>query len=376
MKRRHPSPIQALLFAGITGWLLAVHRLPAERTVSADPVELGTIQWHRSLDEGIRIADASGRPVLILFQEVPGCRTCQNYGGGPLSHPIIVEAIEDLFVPVAIFNNRGGSDRTTLEAFGETPWNNPVVRIINANRKELVVRLNGDYTERGLVSAMRNALQKTGSEIPVYLDLLAEELNAAARGTETGIFAMPCFWSGECKLGALTGVVATTPGFLKGEEVVEVVFDPSVLSYHELVTEASRRRCAKKVFTRNAEQQKTASGIIGRDAVHANRPVRPDRTPKYHLSNTPYRYIPMTSLQASRVNAAIGRRDDPVGFLSPRQIDLLKTIRRHPRASWKVAMGAPNLSFAWQQALTIAATVEDEPVVVLEIRPTSSLPNK
>ena len=156
MNRQYSHPILTLLFAGIAGSFLGVHRVPAERTVLPDPIELGAVRWRRSLEEGIRLAQASGQPILILFQEVPGCGTCRKYGDGPLSHPMIVEAIVDLFVPVAILNSRDGSDRMTLEAIGEAPRKNPVVRIINTNRKELAPRLSGDYTKRGLVIGTLN----------------------------------------------------------------------------------------------------------------------------------------------------------------------------------------------------------------------------
>ena len=47
---------------------------------------------------------------MLLFQEVPGCSTCRNYGHNVLSHPLMVEAIESLFVPLAIFNNKEGKE--------------------------------------------------------------------------------------------------------------------------------------------------------------------------------------------------------------------------------------------------------------------------
>ena len=38
--------------------------------------ELGTIHWLRSYDRALELAARTGKPVLILFQEVPGCATC------------------------------------------------------------------------------------------------------------------------------------------------------------------------------------------------------------------------------------------------------------------------------------------------------------
>ena len=42
-------------------------------TKTADPpVELGAVQWERDLEAAKQISADSGKPVLVLFQEVPG----------------------------------------------------------------------------------------------------------------------------------------------------------------------------------------------------------------------------------------------------------------------------------------------------------------
>lgn len=79
------------------------------------PEELGKVQWLRDYDKALAIAKQQGKAVFILFQEVPGCATCRNYGHHVLSHPLIVEAIESEFVPLAIFNNKGGDDAAILK---------------------------------------------------------------------------------------------------------------------------------------------------------------------------------------------------------------------------------------------------------------------
>ncbi|MCA9256836.1 MAG: thioredoxin family protein, partial [Phycisphaerales bacterium] len=95
---------------------------------SATPQELGTISWRRGFDAAAAESKRSGRPLLILFQEVPGCGTCRSYGDRVLSHPLIRDAAESLFVPVAVYNNIPGDDENTLKSFKEPAWNNPVVR--------------------------------------------------------------------------------------------------------------------------------------------------------------------------------------------------------------------------------------------------------
>ena len=38
----------------------------------AAPVEVGKVNWGRDLDAALQASKDSGKPVLLLFQEVPG----------------------------------------------------------------------------------------------------------------------------------------------------------------------------------------------------------------------------------------------------------------------------------------------------------------
>ncbi|MEN8716428.1 MAG: hypothetical protein ABF384_16055 [Verrucomicrobiales bacterium] len=38
----------------------------------SQPVELGTVKWSRDLDATLATSKKSGKPVMLLFQEVPG----------------------------------------------------------------------------------------------------------------------------------------------------------------------------------------------------------------------------------------------------------------------------------------------------------------
>ncbi|MFK7806616.1 MAG: thioredoxin family protein [Saprospiraceae bacterium] len=136
--------------------------------------ELGTVSWYRSYDDALKLSEKEDKPVLILFQEVPGCMTCRNYGHHVLSNPKMVEAIETLFIPLAIYNNKKGADAKVLRQFGEPAWNNPVVRIVNKNGENLVKRVSGNYSQKGLYQAMEEALTKDGSDTPELMLLVKE----------------------------------------------------------------------------------------------------------------------------------------------------------------------------------------------------------
>ena len=290
---------------------------------ASNPVELGDVAWERDLQAAQQLSLESDRPILILFQEVPGCATCRNFGADVLTHPLIVEAIESLFVPLAIYNNRGGTDASALASFGEPSWNNPVVRIVDADLETIGDRLAGNYSQHGLTSAMISALIQEDLPVPGYLTLLNAEL-ASSRALETATYAMHCFWEGEKKLGELDGVFRSTPGFQNGREVVRVKFDIGILSQEQI------------------DQQARQWGFQKSAGVQ----LRPDNTPKYYLSNSAYRCVPMTLAQQLRVNSALGHGLDPDGFLSTRQLQFKSQTVKEPRCNYA---GMP-LKKAWALA--------------------------
>jgi hypothetical protein len=118
---------------------------------------------------------------------------------------------------------------------------------------------------------------------------------------------MYCFWTGEALFGKLNGVVKTTAGFEGGKEVVAVEYNPDVISKTELDKIAQSQKCV----------------------VSAGGSFRADATPKYYLSNSVYKVVPMTEIQKCRVNSALAEKQDPMAFLSVRQIAFLKTSSRN-----------------------------------------------
>lgn len=318
------STVQASLMGQATS--SPISHSPANPFPGQQPEELGKIRWIRDLDLGRTESERSGKPILLLFQEVPGCSNCTRFGNTTLSHPLIVEAIETLFVPVCIFNNKGGKDAAVLKLFGEPAWNNPVVRIVRPDNQDIVLRMPNFNSALQLVNGMRRALDLSGKTAPKYLELLEEELAAREAGLQTATFSMYCFWTGEGIFGAIPGVIETEPGFQDGKEVVKVQFDPSVVSRADL------------------EKQTRPQSIT---ACSKNEGFRTDRAPKYYLAQTDYRFIPMTSLQAARANSLVGRRQLPDDLLSPRQLSVLKKVAENPKRDWKNMIGLKDLHEMW-----------------------------
>jgi hypothetical protein len=273
---------------------------------STNPKELGWVRWERDFDRASARAAEEGKPIFALFQEVPGCSTCVGFGESVLSHPLLIEAIETEFVPVAIFNNER-SERAVLERFNEPSWNNPVVRLLDKSGNDLLPRKDGVWSTLAIAQRTRAALQRAKRPVPDYLQWVIDE---ATPHQDRATFAMHCYWSGEACLGDIEGVVSTSAGWKDRREVVEVDFDDTIISATELRARAERAGCGEFVTTPGR----------ARTAKDADR--------KYHLRRSGWRFVPLTPRQASRVNSALARNADPMPHVSPRQRAIYQRIER------------------------------------------------
>ncbi len=299
---------------------------PSTLAWADNPEELGLARWMRDHDDAARLAKRERKPLLVLFDEVPGCSTVRAYGQGTLSDPLVVDAIEHLFVPLVVYNNVAGPDREVLERYGEPAWNNPVVRIVDPRGDDLVPRLTGDWSRGALLQRMIAGLAAADRHVPPWLALVAREDTAPA---DTAIYRMSCFWSGEAHLGSLDGVIGTRTGFLGGREVVEVRYTPEQVG-----------RRALDAWARE-----------GRSVPHDDGIFRPSPGDDRHrLRGTAWASVPMTPGQASRVNALVAAGRDPAPWLSPRQ----RTIHAAAEARglrFDAGLGQIPLSAAFERAI-------------------------
>ncbi len=148
--------------------------LPCGLAAREHPIEIGTVNWGRDLDQALKASGQSGRPVFLLFQEVPGCSGCQDFGKTVLSDPLVVEVIEREFIPVLVYNNRGGEDRRLLERFNEPAWNFQVVRFLDSEGRDIIPRKDRVWTVRHLAARMIATLQAVERPVPDALRKLAE----------------------------------------------------------------------------------------------------------------------------------------------------------------------------------------------------------
>ena len=284
------------------------------------PKELGRIEWMRDYEAAQARSTAEGKPIFLLFQEVPGCQTCVNFGEEVLSNALLIEAIEDEFIPLAILNNKGGDDRRVLQQFEEPAWNNPVVRFVNATGQDVIPRRDRVWRAGEIADRMVQTLAKADRPVPTYLSALRDELSP--QKIETATLSMGCYWAGEACLGELPGLLSSRTGDLGGREVVELRYDSTRLSYREVLGHARSRDCADGVFAHSDAQLSVATELFGPGARRASGLTRDasSRNQKFHLKRSKgLANLELTPAQATKLNHSTWRQNDPTPHLSPRQ---------------------------------------------------------
>ncbi len=256
---------------------------------------------------------------------------------------MVVEAIEDLFIPVLVYNNIKGKDSELLAWFREPSWNNPVIRYLDSKGRDVIPRKDGVWDTAGTASRMVAALKATNVKPPKYLELIAAD---QSKTLKKATFAMHCYWEGEANLGKLDGVANTHSAWVGGKEVVEVTFDPAQIEFEKLITQAIKMKCATTVFAHDTQQLAIAKKNVGKDA-QAITPKSNYRTAKlsdqkYYLRQTILRHLPLTTAQATKINAALFARKNVRELLSPRQLKMLEKIESRKSDSRLRSLVFPN----------------------------------
>jgi hypothetical protein len=319
--------LMSFAIANAPSAVLIGQSIHAGKTSNDFAAELGDVTWLRSWESASDAARNSGKPIAIVFQEIPGCQTCKDFGCNVLGHPLIVEAMEDCFVPLLIHNNRPGADEATLKKFAEPAWNNPVVRYVTCMGQDVLPRADGVWTASGTAQRMIQALEKSNLAVPDYLRFIPETDSISQ---ETAVFAMHCFWEGEARLGGLRGVSETRSGWIGSREVVRVNFDPRKIELDKLLRKAQELECATAVFARDSAQLEGVKRQAKLD-VRLQSDAEPFRDAQtsdqhYYLRKHAARWLPLTTIQATKINAAIPADMEIAEWLSPRQLKLLERI--------------------------------------------------
>ena len=129
------------------------------------------------------------------------------------------------------------------------------------------------------------------------------------------------------------GVTSTRSAWIDRHEVVTIEFLPEVVDYKTLLETAKEHGCASHAWATTDAQLEVARDLLGDKAATLEGEPRDAKESDqlYYLLNTSLRYLPLTPLQARRVNGALytkgPRTENAVErWLSPRQIELRDRI--------------------------------------------------
>jgi hypothetical protein len=244
-----------------------------------------------------------------------------------LAQPLIVEAIEEYFVPVAVYNNAGGKDKKVLNQFGEPAWNYQVMRFLDPQLKDIIPRRDKIWSRHATARRLSTAIKASGQEVPRFLtNVVIPESNP---DNQIAVFAMYCFWTGEAKLGSLDGVIATEAGFYDGKEVVVVKYDDQTIKLLDLVRAAEKFDCAHGVYLPTKRSQRmiadqTRLKNVALFSFQDGYRRAPQNDQKKQLaSNKNLKSLNLTPMQWTKLNARGFSKDSPKKWLSPRQIKKL-----------------------------------------------------
>ncbi len=122
----------------------------------------------------------------------------------------------------------------------------------------------------------------------------------------------------------------TNAAWIGADEVVRVHYNAELLSFDTLLDHAIANSCDRKVYATSDEQfalaTKKLKGRVERYEGVTREGKSSDQL--FYLGKSHLRYLPLTPTQARRVNSALGTKNKPDRWLSPRQQALAKTIKK------------------------------------------------
>ena len=289
-------------------------------------IEVGLVNWQRDFDKSLEKSKQENKPVLALFQEVSGCHGCKKFGEEVLSNKKLVKRIEENFIPVLIYNNRGGKDSELLKRYREPSWNYQVIRFLDHNGKDIIPRRDKIWTLGETNQRIDNALKvfnskklsqnnsrqvfqrpkiqlaqynpgQTNQQPTIQLTQLSSQISSEgitpkSKELKQIAFSQHCFWTGEMKLGGLDGVKKTEAGFYDGREVTRVWFDSNKISEETLNKKARSFGVADRAYEVDSR-------------FNSSYRKAPESDQKRQLRGTGVNAKDLNDFQATKVNAFI-----------------------------------------------------------------------
>lgn len=322
---------------------------------------LGFLKAHTSVDSvetiPTELAMLSGRPIFYVLTEISNGQV--SHSGNPgnvFSHPLLLEALESLFVAVIVAPQTEIENESAMEddefSFSTNTLCVKQVGFLDESGRHIIAPLAfSDFSVLALGVMVMTVLMAKQQIVPQYVrDLVDESSHVGASPTNPDCrrawFGLEERSSTASAYRHLEGVCSAEMGCLAEYEgdVVEVLYDAKVTSYSTLVRftlrmlpdetaillcQSNDERVAALVEAgRLSEQErKEAQHVIVQHVENCN--FKPSAN-LFALKETPMRCVPLTAFQAAKANTLIqkGQLDDAVHLLSPRQGLILIEAKR------------------------------------------------
>lgn len=294
---KNPDPARGIKYIDHSKYLGAI-----EMGSTNGRPETGKVTWLRNLNEAKILSRSSNLPIFLLFQEIPGCSTCTEFGKNVLSPKEMVEKIAKEFVP-CIINNRGGTphDISILRSYNEPYLNNPVVRFLDCEGNDVIPRVSGEYTAVKILQRMQECQaafkqpeHNTDESMKIY-------------------FEVGCYWVGEGIIDSIgteyigQGLRATESVWIWTSEAVKVEYVPGVFNLLEFVQRVwetgkfSAIRCPHKTQLR--ELQSLEAKVSSVKSIGLRAASKKDQ--KYYLTRSRKSIDDIGEIERIKLNGGI-----------------------------------------------------------------------
>lgn len=304
----------------------------------------------KSFPHALEESRYTDKPVLLLFQATQGAPDAVAMGESVLSHPLLIEAIESLFIPVFVdVAGVSPDDVQLLARYHENCHRGTVIRIVNSKGHDLAVKLEGSRCSVGnIAKAMREALDRKTLQVPKYLKLLEEEhlalVDVPSKTVRTTarvvVVTTKATKKAEIGFAELSGVIAVECGKISGTRAVKVTYNPDVIDCKAVFLHAIFHVFVESVYWTDMDQMVSLqSQVLKVDNPPSleqlgSTPFSRGKDPKHFLRTTLLRYVPLTALQALQANLAISKNQHELldDLLSPRQLAIFEAVEtKRPR---------------------------------------------
>jgi hypothetical protein len=292
----------------------------------------------QNLENAKRESKRTGKPI---FCRRIGEKYDDSAVPNSLTHPLVVEAAETLFVSL------------TLESDLDVPTVCASVGILDKDGKRIFPEIYGNQlTENSislLVDMMVASLIKCKRIPPKYLCLLDEEESGKLEILPSGesktlervcIFGVSNIHAAEANIAASIGVLDIQAGLHVGRQVLKATYASKVTSFETIVNDAIKKNLVTTIYYQTHGEEMVARRVnnestsyraldkmrdLGVEKIEEVASINKIIDGRSGIRKTALRYVPMTNLQKIRTNRLVfqGYFNEATHLLSPRQAEIM-----------------------------------------------------